>query len=193
MFGSEEVAEFAKNYKAAETEEETVETEEEEEKKPEETEVEETAETEEEVTEEPEVEETEEEPEAEKEDIATQYSALKDSFSKLEQRCKELETLNNQLSEFKKGIEKKEKEQMIDSFYMLSDEDKKDVRDNIDTYSLDDIEAKLSIICVRNKVSFDIDNDSSKQSTTTYNLSEVENDDVPAWVAAVRRTKNSKH
>ena len=42
---------------------------------------------------------------------------------------------------------------------MLSDEDKKDVIDNIDTYSLDEIEAKLSIICVRNKVSFNLEDD----------------------------------
>ena len=37
----------------------------------------------------------------------------------------------------------KEKESMINSFYMLSDEDKKDVVENIDKYSIDDIEAKL--------------------------------------------------
>jgi len=39
---------------------------------------------------------------------------------------------------------------------MLSDEQKKDCVDNIDTYSFDEIEAKLSVICVRNKVSFDL-------------------------------------
>ena len=38
-----------------------------------------------------------------------------------------------------------------ETFYMLSDEDKKEVIENIDSYSLDDIEAKLSILCVRNK------------------------------------------
>ena len=37
--------------------------------------------------------------------------------------------------------------------------DKKDVIENIDTYSLDDIEAKLSIICVRNKVNFNLEDD----------------------------------
>ena len=52
---------------------------------------------------------------------------------------------------------------MIASFYMLSDEDKKDVVANIDTYSLDDIEAKLSIICVRNKVSFNLDDDKPRK------------------------------
>jgi hypothetical protein len=67
---------------------------------------------------------------------------------------------------------------------MLSDDDKKDVIENIDSYSRDDIEAKLSIICVRNKVSF-AENETS--GTTTFNLNE-DNDDssaTPAWIKAV--------
>ena len=78
---------------------------------------------------------------------------------------------------------------MIAGFYMLSDEDKKDVLDNIDTYSLDDIEAKLSIICVRNKVSFDLDNDKEeKKEVVTYSMNDQLNDDsnVPAFVKAMR-------
>ena len=93
----------------------------------------------------------------------------------------------SELTEFKKSIEKKEKQAMIDSFYMLSDEDKADVVANIDTYSLDDIEAKLSIICVRNKVSFNLDDDKPENKPTTYNLNgEGDDDGVPAWVKAVR-------
>ena len=78
---------------------------------------------------------------------------------------------------------------MIAGFYMLSDEDKKDVIDNIDTYSLEDIEAKLSIICVRNKVSFDLDNDKEeKKEVVTYSMNDQLNDDsnVPAFVKAMR-------
>lgn len=60
---------------------------------------------------------------------------------------------------------------MIESFYMLSDEDKKDVVENIDTYSIDDIEAKLSIICVRNKVSFNLEDDKTPETKpTTFSL-----------------------
>ena len=75
---------------------------------------------------------------------------------------------------------------MIDSFYMLSDDDKADVTTNIDTYSLDDIEAKLSIICVRNKVSFnDLEEDNGGKAPTTYNLGSFEEDEsTPAWVKA---------
>ena len=75
---------------------------------------------------------------------------------------------------------------MIDKFYMLSDEDKKDVTDNIDKYSLDDIEAKLSVICVRNKVNFNLDDEHKDTPPTTFNFNGEEFDDVstPAWVKA---------
>ena len=74
---------------------------------------------------------------------------------------------------------------MINSFYMLSDAEKQDVIDNIDKYSLDEIEAKLSVICVRNKVSFTLDDDNKNDSNRlTYNLDEDNNDAVPDWVKA---------
>ena len=80
---------------------------------------------------------------------------------------------------------------MIAQFYMLSDEDKADVIANIDTYSIDDIEAKLSIICVRNKVSFNLDEDNKNNSNpTVYNLNNNDNDDanVPAWIKSLCET-----
>ena len=101
-----------------------------------------------------------------------------------------MQETNKTLTEFKNAAEKKEKQAMIDSFYMLSDEDKADVITNIDTYSLDDIEAKLSIICVRNKVSFDLDVDTKEDGAgapTTYNLGDdTYEDSVPAWVKSLR-------
>ena len=81
---------------------------------------------------------------------------------------------------------------MINGFYMLSDEDKKDCIDNIDTYSLDQIEAKLSIICVRNKVSFNLDDDKKEEAPkepTLYDLNGNDGEDAaPAWIKAVRAT-----
>lgn len=110
----------------------------------------------------------------------------------------ENETLKTQLAEltaFKKASERKDKEAMIESFYMLSDEDKKDVVEHIDEYSLDDIEAKLSIICVRNKVSFNLDdNKGNEPAPVVYNLEgSISNDEMtPAWVKAVRSVAKNK-
>jgi hypothetical protein len=117
-------------------------------------------------------------------ELQTQYSNLETQYNALVAEKEALEAKLEPLTEFKAKAEKKEKEAMIKKFYMLSDDDKKDVIENIDTYSLDDIEAKLSIICVRNKVSFDLDEDKSASATTptTYNLESGEDEDVPAWV-----------
>lgn len=110
----------------------------------------------------------------------------------------ENETLKTQLAEltaFKQASERKDKEAMIESFYMLSDEDKKDVVEHIDEYSLDDIEAKLSIICVRNKVSFNLDdNKGNEPAPIVYNLegSVSKDETTPAWVKAVRSVAKNK-
>ena len=128
---------------------------------------------------------------AEYEELQTKYNALVEEKETWETSKAELEGQVESLKEFKLGVEKKEKEAMIASFCMLSDEDKKDVIDNIDTYSLDDIEAKLSIICVRNKVSFNLDEDVQEKGVTTFSLDVSEEDAVPAWIKAVQATADA--
>ena len=127
-------------------------------------------------------------------DEVQEYVELNEKYSKLEteyntalERISELEKTNSELTSFKKGVEKIEKQKLIDSFYMLSDNDKADVVENIDTYSLEDIEAKLSIICVRNKVSFNLEDD-KKEDPTTFNLNGglTGDESVPAWIKALR-------
>ena len=127
-------------------------------------------------------------------DEIPEYVELRTKFSNLETQ---VETLNNTINElneeikplrdFKAEAERKEKEDMIARFYMLSEKDKKEVIDKIDTYSLDDIEAKLSILCVRNKVSFSDDDLPDKE--TTYSFSDTQgNSSTPAWVQAALET-----
>lgn len=118
-----------------------------------------------------------------------EYVELKNSYDSLKADYDTLKAERDALCSFKAKIDKEQKQAMIDSFYMLSDSDKKDVIENIDTYSLDDIEAKLSIICVRNKVNFSLDDDDDKEGVMTYSLNSDDADDsVPAWVAALRET-----
>ena len=121
-------------------------------------------------------------------ELSEKYSALETNYANAQTRISELEEELAELTTFKKSIEKKEKQEMIDGFYMLSDEDKADVIANIDTYSLADIEAKLSIICVRNKVSFNLDEDKDeKKNPTTFSLNNgMDDESVPAWIKAIR-------
>ena len=120
-------------------------------------------------------------------ELSNNYSALETNYAAAQTRISELEGQLAELTTFKKGIEKAEKEKMIASFYMLSDEDKADVVANIDNYSLEDIEAKLSILCVRNKVSFNLDDNKDEgKGPTTFNLNGGLSDEAPAWVKALR-------
>ena len=127
-------------------------------------------------------------------ELKAQYEELEAKFSALETEHEALKAEIEPLKEFKLEAEKKDKQAMIDQFYMLSDDDKADVIANIDTYSVDDIEAKLSIICVRNKVSFDLDENKNSGNPTVYNLNNGDIDDdatVPAWVKSLRNTAKS--
>ena len=120
-------------------------------------------------------------------ELSENYSALEASHNEALETIKTLNAQIEELTAFKHKIEKAEKEKMIESFYMLSDEDKKDVVANIDTYSLDDIEAKLSIICVRNKVNFNLEDDRGTDTDpTVFNLNGNIDDEVPAWIKSLR-------
>ena len=128
-------------------------------------------------------------------ELKAQYEELQGKYSALEQDKANLEAEVSGLKEFKLQAERKDKQSMIDSFYMLTDEDKKEVVEHIDTYSLDDIEAKLSVICVRNKVDFNLNKPQEQEEqkpdapTGMFNLNGAEEqDNAPDWVKAVRNT-----
>ena len=99
-----------------------------------------------------------------------EYSALEEKITSLQKEYAELETKYQALVAFKNEVEEEKKDALINSFYMLSDEDKKDVVENKAQYSLEDIEAKLSVICVRKKVNFELE-DNTTDVATTFSLS----------------------
>lgn len=146
----------------------------------------------------------EEEPEEKKEDKddkqkkysledVVEYTELSDKYSELEAQYNSLLTEVSALREFKLVAERKDKEAMIAKFYVLSDEDKKDVVENIETYSLDEIEAKLSVIYVRNGISFEVEEEKQADEPIVYNLDshEAEDSSIPAWVKAVMETEKT--
>ena len=130
--------------------------------------------------------------------LQSTYSELETRFNELQEKVNALEGENSELKgqveplkEFKLQAERKSKEDMINSFDMLTDEDKADVIANIDTYSLDDIEKNLSVICVRNRVSFNTQDENDKKPTT-FSLGEDDDTSTPAWVKAVIETAKSR-
>lgn len=126
------------------------------------------------------------------------YALLEEKYSLLEKKYNEIIEQCNGLFAFKKDVEDKKKDDLIKSFYMLSDDDKKDVVDNKDKYTLDEIESKLSVICVRKKVNFSLDDEADSETknhdedpAVTFNLKD-QTQSVPAWISALRNTKNSR-
>lgn len=134
--------------------------------------------------------------------LLSKYAALEEQINQLNNTITELNnsvsTLtekNKSLTEFKAKIDREKKMELINSFYMLSDDQKKDCVDNIDTYSIDTIEAKLSVICVRNKVNFDFTTPEDEKKPVTYNLDSIEDDTtgLPAWVVRVKEVEKQKN
>ncbi len=123
------------------------------------------------------------------------YSNLQNEFNGLQTQYNELKESYDALVEFKNTKDREDKQSMIDSFYMLGEEDKKDVQDNIDKYSLDEIEAKLAIICVHNKL--DLSGKTNNEPETTFSLENVEDDsentNIPALVSVLRKNRKNEN
>lgn len=134
----------------------------------------------------------------EDDDKKKKFELLESEFTALKEKYDVLEAQYNNLVEFKNQIDNEKKDELINRFYMLSDEDKADVIANKEKYSLDDIEAKLSVICVRKKVNFDLDandkNDNTLEGMTTFNVNSlgIDNATAPEWVEAMRAVKKKE-
>lgn len=83
---------------------------------------------------------------------------------------------------------------------MLSDEDKKDVIDNKDKYTFEEIKSKLAVICFEKKVNFNLETSNENENdmketespVTTFNVDNRE-DSTPEWIKQVELTMNSKY
>lgn len=126
-------------------------------------------------------------------ELQKSYESLSTEFAKLTKDYEAAQKELAELTEFKCSVEREKKDALIETFYMLSDEDKKDVVENKDKYSLDEIEAKLSVICFRKKVNFDLGetdkNEDSTEDVTTYSLQGTQAV-VPAWIKAVQNARD---
>ena len=126
------------------------------------------------------------------------YAVLEQQYNELNKKYTQLQNDYQTLIDFKNQIENEKKDALISKFYMLSDDDKKDIMENKTKYSLDEIEAKLSIIYTKKQFALQNQVEIQKQETSspivTYNLKEKEMmDSAPDWVKAVRETEVKLH
>lgn len=130
------------------------------------------------------------------EELQASYNALDAQYRELQSRFTALETAHAELVEFKRQSDDAKKDEMIGKFYMLSDEDKADVISNKATYSVEEIEEKLSVICFRKKVNFDLEDNSKnnikiEHPAVTFNVSNLGGASKPDWLIAVDNAKNN--
>lgn len=123
----------------------------------------------------------------------TEKEALETKVKEYETQIETLTKEKDELLTFKQEVEDAEKDALIDKFYMLSDEDKKDVIENKRNYSLDEIESKLAVVCYRKKISFEPSKPEQEKDNpaVTFNLSGEVFNSEPDWVQAVKSVEKT--
>ena len=124
------------------------------------------------------------------------YSLLEDKYNQLKADYAKIEQENVELKAFKKNVEDAQKDELINEFSMLSEEDKKEVIENKSNYTLDEIKSKLAVICFEKRVNFNSTIQKENEENTevenlfTLNIEEKE-DSTPDWVKAVEATMDN--
>ncbi len=134
----------------------------------------------------------EQEDKEEDDDNEKKYSLLEQQYNELSTQYEQLKTDYEALVEFKNQVENEKKDALInEDFYMLSKEDKKEIIENKEKYSLEEIKAKLAVICFEKKVNFnsenqdEIETNKEQEVITTFSYSE-DDSNLPDWVKAVK-------
>lgn len=125
--------------------------------------------------EDPEDDKGEDDDDEEEKENAKKYELLEEEFNTLKEQYTALQSQYQELVNFKNEIDNQNKDALIAEFYMLSDEDKADVISNKEKYTLDEIKAKLSVICFDKKISFTLDDketESKDNDVMTYTYSD---------------------
>lgn len=119
------------------------------------------------------------------------YALLEQNYQLLQQELEAVKAERDELAAFKLAIEDAQKDAMINKFYFLADEDKKDVIENKSKYTLEEIESKLSVMWVRKRVNFDLDDNNKtdidiEEPIYTYTAVDNVGASQPAWITAVK-------
>ncbi len=116
-----------------------------------------------------------------------------EEFEALQAEIESLRAENEELRNFKLNVENQQKDALIASYHMLSDEDKAEVIAHKTEFTLDEIKAKLAVIYVEKNVNFDmIDGQEEVEDdptpAMTFSLDEEASEGVPAFIEALRHT-----
>lgn len=97
-----------------------------------------------------------------------------------------------ELRQFKANVESSEKDALIRKYYMLSDEDKANITEHKDEYSLDELDAKLAQLYVQKNVNFEIEEEDESEDALlgalTFSLDEEDAIGQSGILMALRET-----
>lgn len=121
-----------------------------------------------------------------------------EEFEALQKEVEVLRAENEMLKEFKLAVEDEQKDALINSYYMLSDEDKHEVIEHKSEFTLDEIKSKLAVIYVEKNVDFttldgqpevsEAAESEEEDPITTFSLDEEPAGFVSPLQEALRRT-----
>lgn len=135
-----------------------------------------------------------EDAEEDKEEEENNNSFTLEQFEALNNEVESLRAEIQELREFKLQVENQRKQAIIDKYFMLSDEDKKDIVENMANYSLDEINAKLALKYVEQNVDFTKVDDQSNikpSPEVTFSLEEeTDTETLTDLQRALREAKN---
>ena len=128
--------------------------------------------------------------------LESDFAALQVEFEAVKAQLEEANSELESLREFKLGIENQQKDALIAKYYMLSNEDKAEIIEHKSEYTLDEIDAKLALLYVRENVDFSTITSEAEEVVkdenpiTTFSLdSAVDMTEVPNFVKALRAAK----
>jgi hypothetical protein len=125
----------------------------------------------------------------EKLEVNVEYNEFKESVKDYS----EIKENYTNLEKFKDAKDKEAKELMISKFSILDESDLKPFVDNMDKYTVVEIEKELSVIAFRKKINFSLDNDNEEEKASNlYSaIGGNENESVPAWVKRVEEVRKA--
>lgn len=136
--------------------------------------------------------ESEDKKDDEEEDKKKKYALLEEQYAELETKFAAVSAELESLRAYKANIEDAKKDELIQSFYMLDAEDKKEIIENKANYSLDEIESKLSVIYTRKSMIAEQEANKTEApaEATTYSLAEdaISHSD---WIEAALKTQET--
>lgn len=121
------------------------------------------------------------------------------SLEEYEALTAEVESLRAEvaeLREFKLTVENQEKDELINQYFMLSDEDKKEIIEHKSEYTLDEIKSKLAVLYVEKNVDFSsLTGEASEpvaepeeEPITSFSLDTPVTGFAPSFLSALRET-----